>query len=161
MSTWSSSCIRSRCSLSATRTAIACTSSSGRRTGSERVSRRSPNPEPPTPIERYPPIERHPPIEPYASGMLDVGDGQSIYWEVSGNPRGKAAVALHGGPGSGSSPGRRTWFDPTRYRLVQLDQRGCGRSTPHVGDPSTELTANTTHHLLADLERLRDHLGID
>ena len=93
--------------------------------------------------------------------MLDVGDGQSIYWEVSGNPRGKAAVALHGGPGSGSSPGRRTWFDPTRYRLVQLDQRGCGRSTPHVGDPSTELTANTTHHLFADLERLRDHLGID
>ncbi len=119
------------------------------------MSRRPPNPEPQTPIERYPPIE------PYASGMLDVGDGQSIYWEVSGNPRGKAAVALHGGPGSGSSPGRRTWFDPTRYRLVQLDQRGCGRSTPHVGDPSTELTANTTHHLLADLERLRDHLGID
>ena len=119
------------------------------------MSRRPPNPEPQTPIERYPPIE------PYASGMLDVGDGQSIYWEVSGNPRGKAAVALHGGPGSGSSPGRRTWFDPTRYRLVQFDQRGCGRSTPHVGDPSTELTANTTHHLLADLERLRDHLGID
>ena len=71
-----------------------------------------------------------PPIEPYASGMLDVGDGQSIYWEASGNPDGKPAVALHGGPGSGSSPGRRCWFDPDRYRLVQLDQRGCGRSTP-------------------------------
>ena len=76
----------------------------------------------------------YPPIEPYATGMLDVGDGQSIYWEVSGNPDGKPAVALHGGPGSGSSPGRRRWFDPGRYRLVQFDQRGCGRSTPHAGD---------------------------
>ena len=75
-----------------------------------------------------------PPIEPYASGMLDVGDGQSIYWEASGNPDGKPAVALHGGPGSGLSPGRRRWFDPARYRLIQLDQRGCGRSTPHAGD---------------------------
>jgi proline iminopeptidase len=93
--------------------------------------------------------------------MLDVGDGQSIYWEVSGNRAGKAAVALHGGPGSGSSPGRRRWFDPDRYRFVQFDQRGSGLSTPHAGDLSTDLTTNTTHHLIADIERLREHLGID
>ncbi len=105
--------------------------------------------------------EPYPPIEPYETGMLDVGDGQSIYWEVSGNPDGKAAVALHGGPGSGSTPGRRRWFDPDRYRLVQFDQRGCGRSTPHAGDWATDLTSNTTHHLIADIECLREHLGID
>ena len=93
--------------------------------------------------------------------MLDVGDGQSIYWEASGNPDGKPAIALHGGPGSGSSPGRRSWFDPERYRLVQLDQRGCGRSTPHAGDLATDLSTNTTHHLIADIERLREHLGIE
>jgi proline iminopeptidase len=93
--------------------------------------------------------------------MLDAGDGQSIYWEASGNPAGKPAIALHGGPGSGSSPGRRSWFDPERYRLIQLDQRGCGLSTPHAGDLSTDLSANTTHHLIADIERLREHLGIE
>ncbi|MDI3287241.1 prolyl aminopeptidase [Polyangium sp. 15x6] len=105
--------------------------------------------------------EPYPPREPYETGMLDVGDGQSIHWEVSGNPNGKAAVALHGGPGGGSSAGRRRWFDPDRYRLVQFDQRGCGRSTPHAGDFSTDLKANTTHHLIADIERLREHLGIE
>src|ERR1700733_15387782 len=93
-------------------------------------------------------------IEPYASGMLDVDGGQSIYWEVSGNPSGKPAVALHGGPGSGSSPGRRASFDPERYRLVQFDQRGCGRSTPSVALPSTSLTTNTTAHLIGDIESL-------
>jgi proline iminopeptidase len=102
----------------------------------------------------------YPPIEPHATGMLDVGDGQSIYWEASGNPDGKPAVALHGGPG-GSGYGRRRWFDPARYRLVQFDQRGCGRSMPHAGDWSTDLATNTTHHLIADIERLREHLGID
>ena len=76
-------------------------------------------------------------------------------------PSGKPAVALHGGPGSGLTAGRRRWFDPARYRLVQLDQRGCGRSTPHAGDWSTSLAANTTHHLIADIERLREHLGIE
>ena len=105
--------------------------------------------------------EPYPPIEPYETGMLDVGDGQSIYWEASGNPEGKPAIALHGGPGSGSTPGRRRRFDPDRYRIVQLDQRGCGRSTPHAGVWSTELATNTTHHLIADIERLRAHLGID
>ena len=104
---------------------------------------------------------RYPPIEPYATGLLDVGDGQSIYWEASGNPAGKPAVALHGGPGSGSGPGGRRRFDPSRYRIIQLDQRGCGRSRPHAGDLDTDLAANTTHHLIADLERLREHLGIE
>ncbi len=107
------------------------------------------------------PVEPYPPIEPYATGMLDVGDGQFIYWEASGNPEGKAAVALHGGPGSGLTAGRRRWFDPARYRLIQLDQRGCGRSTPHVGNLETDLATNTTDHLIADLERLREHLGIE
>jgi proline iminopeptidase len=104
----------------------------------------------------------YPPVEPYATGSLDVGDGQAIYWEASGNPEGKAAVALHGGPGGGgTSPGRRRWFDPDRYRLIQFDQRGCGRSTPHVSDWSVDLAMNTTHDLVADIERLREHLGIE
>ncbi|RBQ22103.1 prolyl aminopeptidase [Spongiactinospora rosea] len=98
--------------------------------------------------------------EPYESGMLDVGAGNHIYWEICGNPDGKPAVALHGGPGSGCTPGWRRYFDPAVYRLVLFDQRGCGRSTPSVGDPAVSLAHNTTHHLLADIEALRDHLGI-
>ena len=105
-------------------------------------------------------MERFPEIEPFGQGMLDVGDGQRIYWEASGNPDGRPAVCLHGGPGSGSAPGRRRLFDPEAYLIVQFDQRGCGRSTPHAGDPATDLSANTTHHLIADMERLREHLGI-
>jgi proline iminopeptidase len=105
--------------------------------------------------------ELFPPIQPYDSGMLDVGDGQRVYWEVSGNPEGKPAVALHGGPGSGLSPGRRRMFDPDAYRFVQFDQRGCGRSTPSVADLSTSLETNTTQHLIGDIEKLREHLGID
>jgi proline iminopeptidase len=100
-------------------------------------------------------------IEPYDRGMLDVGDGQLVYWELSGNPEGKPAVALHGGPGSGMSPGRRRTFDPDRYRLVQFDQRGCGRSTPSTADADTKLETNTTYHLIGDIELLREHLGID
>src|ERR1700684_1867643 len=96
--------------------------------------------------------EGPPLIEPYASGMLEVGDGQSIYGEVSGNPSGKPAVALHGGPGSGTSPGRRRSFDPDAYRFVQFDQRGCGRSTPSVADLGTDLATNTTAHLVDDIE---------
>ena len=106
-------------------------------------------------------LEPYPPIEPYATGLLEVGDGQSIYWEVSGNPDGTPAVTLHGGPGGGISPGRRRWFDPARYRLVQVDQRGCGQSLPHAGDWSTDLATNTTHHLIRDIEILRAHLGIE
>ena len=105
--------------------------------------------------------DRYPAIEPYETGMLAVGDGQEIFWEVSGNSHGRAVVALHGGPGSGLSPNRRRLFDPSAYRIIQLDQRGCGRSTPHAGDPGTDLATNTTHHLIADLERLRDHLGVE
>lgn len=108
-----------------------------------------------------PMVERFAAIEPYDEGMLDVGDGHRLHWEVSGNPAGKPAVALHGGPGSGLSPGRRRSFDPEVYRLVQFDQRGCGRSTPSAADWSIDLATNTTHHSIADIERLRQHLGID
>lgn len=101
---------------------------------------------------------RYPPVEPYAQGMLDVGDGHRVYWETCGNPRGKPAVVLHGGPGSGGTPGWRRFFNPSAYRIVLFDQRGCGRSTPSA---ATDLSANTTHHLLADIEALRRHLGID
>jgi proline iminopeptidase len=93
--------------------------------------------------------------------MLDVGDGHQVYWEVSGNPSGKAAVVLHGGPGSGSAPGMRRVFDPASYRLVQFDQRNCGRSTPHASDDRVDLSTNTTAHLIDDCERVRAHLGID
>jgi proline iminopeptidase len=103
----------------------------------------------------------YPAIEPHDSGMLPVGEGHSVHWEVCGNPEGKAAVVLHGGPGSGCTPGHRRLFDPERYRLVLLDQRGCGRSTPHAADPAVSLEANTTWHLVADLERLRANLGIE
>jgi len=105
--------------------------------------------------------ELYPPIEPYEHGMLDVGDGQLIYWETCGNPAGKPAVMVHGGPGSGCSERQRRGCDPERYRSVLFDQRGCGRSTPHASDPATDLSVNTTDHLIADMERLREHLGID
>jgi proline iminopeptidase len=107
------------------------------------------------------PGELYPPIEPYESGKLDVGDGNLVYWEVCGNPAGKPALVVHGGPGSGCFAGVRRYFDPARYRIVLFDQRGCGRSTPHAGDPSTEVRHNTTWHLVADMERLRRHLGVD
>jgi proline iminopeptidase len=105
--------------------------------------------------------ERYAPIEPYETGMLDVGDGNHVYWEAAGNPAGKPAVVVHGGPGSGSGPWGRRFFDPRRYRVVQFDQRNCGRSTPHAADPAVDLRHNTTPHLVADMERLREHLGID
>lgn len=105
--------------------------------------------------------ERYPAIEPYDEGMLDVGDGNAVHWETSGNPSGKPAVVLHGGPGSGSSPRTRSLFDPDAYRIVQFDQRNSGRSTPHASDPTTDLRDNTTGHLVADIELLREHLSID
>ncbi|MCO1574692.1 prolyl aminopeptidase [Crossiella sp. SN42] len=104
---------------------------------------------------------RYPLSEPDETGMLEVGDGHSLYWEVSGNPGGKPAVVLHGGPGSGSTPARRSLFDPDRYRVVQFDQRNSGRSTPSATDPVVDLSANTTQHLIADIEALRVHLGLD
>jgi proline iminopeptidase len=102
----------------------------------------------------------YPEIEPYESGMLEVGDGHSIYWEASGNPSGKPAVFLHGGPGGESGPNHRRLFDPEKYRIILLDQRGSGRSLPHASDAGADLSTNTTWHLVADLERLREHLGI-
>ena len=105
--------------------------------------------------------EIYPPIDPYDRGVLDVGDGNLVHWEVCGNPDGKPALVVHGGPGSGCGPGHRRYFDPERYRVVLFDQRGCGRSTPHASDPTTDMTVNTTNQLIADMERLRQHLGIE
>ena len=103
----------------------------------------------------------YPAIEPYASGHLDVGDGQQVWWEECGNPDGKPVVFLHGGPGGGVSPGVRRLFDPERYRVVLFDQRGCGRSSPHASTPAYDPALNTTWHLVADIERLREARGVD
>ena len=111
------------------------------------------------PPDRHSPSELlplFPPIEPYASGMLDLDAPHRMYYEQSGNPRGVPVVFLHGGPGAGASAVHRQFFDPAFYRIVVLDQRGAGRSTP-LGC----LEHNTTPHLVADLERLRQHLGIE
>jgi proline iminopeptidase len=105
--------------------------------------------------------ELYPAIEPYAHGMLEVGDGNLVYWETSGTPDGTPAVLAHGGPGTGSSPSMRRGFDPARYRAVLFDQRGCGRSTPHASHAGTDMRFNTTEHLIGDMERLREHLGIE
>ncbi|MFC5830582.1 prolyl aminopeptidase [Nonomuraea insulae] len=101
-----------------------------------------------------------PPIEPYEHGLLDTGDGNLVYWEACGNPDGKPVLIVHGGPGSGCSVNMRRTFDPERFRTILFDQRNCGRSRPHASDPATDLTSNTTHNLIADMERLREHLGI-
>ena len=101
------------------------------------------------------------PTPPRDEGLLDVGDGQRLHYEVRGAPDGVPAVVLHGGPGSGCSPWWAGFFNPVRYRVVLLDQRGAGRSSPSTQDPATDLSVNTTTHLVADLERLRDHLGVD
>lgn len=103
----------------------------------------------------------YPESEPTEHGMLDVGDGNRVYWEVCGNPVGKPALVLHGGPGSGCTAWQRRLFDPDVYRVVLFDQRGCGRSTPHASDPRIDLASNTTQHLVADIELLRQHLHID
>jgi len=106
-------------------------------------------------------LGRYPEIEPHELGMLDVGAGQLLYWEVCGNPDGKPAVVLHGGPGSGCTPGLRRYFDPAAYRIVLFDQRGAGRSSPHASDSTVDLSTNTTSHLIADIERLREHLVVE
>lgn len=97
----------------------------------------------------------YPPIEPYRTGYLRVSDLHELYFEESGNPAGKPAVFLHGGPGAGSDVRARRFFDPKAYRIVVFDQRGCGRSRPHAS-----LVDNTTWHLVDDIEALRRHLGI-
>ncbi|MDL9978220.1 prolyl aminopeptidase [Microbacterium sp. ASV49] len=102
----------------------------------------------------------YPPIEPYETGMLLAGEGNRVYWEQSGNPEGKPVVFLHGGPGSGTSPWQRRFFDPEAYRIILFDQRGCGRSTPHASEPEADLKHNTTWHLVADMELLRKNFGI-
>jgi len=98
----------------------------------------------------------YPPIEPYAQGWLDVGDGHRVRYQRVGTPGATPAVFLHGGPGGGISPDHRRLFDPARYDVLLFDQRGCGQSTPHAG-----LEANTTWHLVADIERLRLLAGVE
>jgi proline iminopeptidase len=100
------------------------------------------------------PAGPYPPIEPFRFGLLDVGDGHQVYWELCGNPRGKPAVFLHGGPGSGCSHDHRRLFNPEKYCVLLFDQRGCGRSTPHAS-----IDANATWHLVSDIEKLREMLG--
>lgn len=103
----------------------------------------------------------YPPIEPYQTGMLDTGDGNLVYWETCGNPRGLPVLAVHGGPGSGCSISRRSQFNPDRHRIILFDQRNCGRSMPHASDPAADMSLNTTEHLIGDMEQLRQHLGVE
>src|ERR1700739_2508317 len=98
----------------------------------------------------------YPPLKAYRTGFLRVSEVHEIYYEESGNPRGKPAVFVHGGPGGGTDPKMRGFFDPKRYRIILFDQRGCGKSRPHAS-----LIDNTTWHLVEDMERLREHLGIE
>jgi len=98
----------------------------------------------------------YPPIEPFVTGTLQVSDRHTLYFEECGNPGGKPVVLLHGGPGAGCSPNMRRFHDPAKYRIVLFDQRGSGKSTPHA-----DLVANTTWDLVSDIEKLREHLGIE
>ncbi|MGR3806123.1 prolyl aminopeptidase [Marinibacterium profundimaris] len=98
----------------------------------------------------------YPPIDPFDQRMMDVGQGHQIYVEQCGNPTGLPVVVLHGGPGGGCSPAMRRYFDPQVYRVILFDQRGCGRSRPHAA-----VSNNTTWHLVADIEKIREELGID
>jgi proline iminopeptidase len=106
-------------------------------------------------------MPRFPLSEPFDSGLLDVGDGNQVYYEQVGSPEGIPMLYVHGGPGAGCSMNARGAVDPERFRAILFDQRGCGRSLPHAGDPSVDLSANTTHHLVADMELLREHLGVE
>ncbi|MCK7636581.1 prolyl aminopeptidase [Corynebacterium pygosceleis] len=111
------------------------------------------------------PTELHPQTDAHDSGRLDVGDGQLIHYGVHGNPEGRPVVVVHGGPGGAGDPAAARFFDPGRYRVIMFDQRGCGRSTPHLADPGTDtvraLETNTTAHLISDMEKLREHLGVE
>lgn len=98
----------------------------------------------------------YPPIEPFRSGRLSVPGGHQIYYEQCGNPKGRPVVVIHGGPGGGSNATMRRFHDPSRYHIILFDQRGCGRSLPHAS-----LDDNTTWHLVADMERLREHVGVE
>ena len=114
-------------------------------------------------MEESPPITAvlYPPLETYQSGRLVVGAGETLYWEPLGNPAGIPVLYLHGGPGSGCTVGARRFFDPEVFRAVLFDQRGCGRSLPLASSPDVDLTVNTTAHIVEDIERLREHLGIE
>ena len=98
----------------------------------------------------------YPEIEPFNTGYLKVSDIHTVYFEESGNPEGKPAIFVHGGPGGGSNPAHRRYHDPSKYRIVVFDQRGCGRSTPYAS-----LQDNTTWHLVSDMEAIREHLSIE
>ena len=97
----------------------------------------------------------YPVPEPFDSGMLDVGDGHKVYYEQSGNPAGKPVIFVHGGPGGGTNPNHRRFFNPQAYRIILFDQRGCGKSTPHAS-----IDHNTTWHLVSDMEKIREKLAI-
>ena len=98
----------------------------------------------------------YPAIEPFDHGTFPVGSDHSLYWEQSGNPHGQPVVFLHGGPGAGTTPNHRRFFDPAHYRIILFDQRGAGRSTPYAN-----IIDNTTDHLVSDIETLREQLGIE
>lgn len=100
-------------------------------------------------------------IDPFESGLLPVSDDNEIYWETSGNPNGRPALYLHGGPGGGISGGYRRHFDPKKFLIVSFEQRGCGRSRPKITGPTANLLSNTTQALISDIEKLRSHLKID
>ncbi|MBC7137524.1 MAG: prolyl aminopeptidase [Defluviimonas sp.] len=106
--------------------------------------------------KRAPGAHLYPPADPFDQRMLEVGEGHRLYMEQCGHPQGLPVLVLHGGPGGGCSPAMRRYFDPSVYRTVLFDQRGCGRSRPHAA-----VEANTTWHLVADIERIRETLGID
>jgi proline iminopeptidase len=103
----------------------------------------------------------YPDIEPHETGLLDTGDGNLVYWETCGNPDGVPVLRVHGGPGSGCTAGQRSSFNPEKFRSILFDQRNCGRSLPHASDPAADMSLNTTGHLLADMEQLREHLAVD
>jgi proline iminopeptidase len=103
----------------------------------------------------------YPPIEPFNSGYLSVGDGNEIFWETSGNPKGQPALFLHGGPGGGIKTGYRRRFDPEKFMVVSFEQRGCGRSRPLATDSLSDLKSNTTQNLISDIEKLRSFFNIE
>lgn len=102
----------------------------------------------------------YPEVEPYDHGKLESGGGNALYWEACGNPKGRPALVVHGGPGSGCTPWWRRLFNPGAYRVILLDQRNCGRSTPHASEPGVDLANNNTQNLISDMELLRVNLGI-
>lgn len=124
---------------------------------SHKASKTAHKPAAPVPAQnrRAPLLDLFPALSPYSSGYLNVDDVHTLYWEQSGNPDGTPVVLLHGGPGEGATPTHRRFFDPSHYRIIIFDQRGAGRSTP-LG----ELRSNTLPDLVADIERLRQHLNI-